>query len=102
MFYCGYAWNMRKLNNNLIIAISASMCLMESCNLFSPPDQLCFQVAGLTLLAVGVYSARNATGVAGRYIEARLGKPSLVRDTSRITLVEAMKHPIKVGQPKLH
>ncbi len=38
------------------------------------------QVAGLTLLAVGVYSARNATAVAGRYIEARLGKPSLVRE----------------------
>lgn len=53
-------------------------------------------MAGLTLLAVGVYSARNATGVAGRYIEARLGKPSLVRETSRITVAEALKHPIKV------
>uniref|UniRef100_A0A3Q2XIJ6 ATPase family AAA domain containing 3A n=1 Tax=Hippocampus comes TaxID=109280 RepID=A0A3Q2XIJ6_HIPCM len=52
-------------------------------------------VAGLTLLAVGVYSARNATGVAGRYIEARLGKPSLVRETSRFTVGEAIKHPIK-------
>lgn len=61
-------------------------------------DKVTATVAGLTLLAVGVYSARNATGVAGRYIEARLGKPSLVRDTSRITLVEAMKHPIKVGK----
>ena len=55
------------------------------------------QVAGLTLLAVGVYTARNATGVAGRYIEARLGKPSLVRETSRITVGEAIKHPIKVS-----
>lgn len=55
-----------------------------------------FQVAGLTLLAVGVYSAKNATAVAGRYIEARLGKPSLVRETSRITVLEALKHPIKV------
>lgn len=54
------------------------------------------QVAGLTLLAVGVYSAKNATAVAGRYIEARLGKPSLVRETSRITVLEALKHPIKV------
>ncbi|XP_051895163.1 ATPase family AAA domain containing 3 [Pristis pectinata] len=61
-------------------------------------DKVTATVAGLTLLAVGVYSARNATGVAGRYIEARLGKPSLVRDTSRITLVEALKHPIKVGK----
>lgn len=54
------------------------------------------QVAGLTLLAVGIYSAKNATLVAGRYIEARLGKPSLVRETSRISLLEALRHPLQV------
>ena len=54
------------------------------------------QVAGLTLLAVGIYSAKNATSVAGRYFEARLGKPSLVRETSRITVLEALRHPIQV------
>lgn len=53
-------------------------------------------MAGLTLLAVGVYSAKNATSVAGRYIEARLGKPSLVRETSRITVLEALRHPMQV------
>eukprot|EP00064_Thunnus_orientalis_P016264 superscaffoldBa00003180_g16328 len=58
-------------------------------------DKLTATVAGLTLLAAGVYSGRNATAVAGRYIEARLGKPSLVRETSRITVAEAIKHPIK-------
>ncbi|TKS71793.1 ATPase family AAA domain-containing protein 3-A [Collichthys lucidus] len=58
-------------------------------------DKVTATVAGLTLLAVGVYSARNATGVAGRYIEARLGKPSLVRETSRFTVGEAIKHPVK-------
>uniref|UniRef100_A0A674HHL8 ATPase family AAA domain containing 3A n=1 Tax=Taeniopygia guttata TaxID=59729 RepID=A0A674HHL8_TAEGU len=58
-------------------------------------DKVTATVAGLTLLAVGVYSAKNATAVAGRYIEARLGKPSLVRETSRITVLEALKHPIK-------
>ncbi|XP_041129595.1 ATPase family AAA domain containing 3 isoform X1 [Polyodon spathula] len=61
-------------------------------------DKVTATVAGLTLLAVGVYSARNATAVAGRYIEARLGKPSLVRETSRITVGEAIKHPIKMGR----
>lgn len=61
-------------------------------------DKVTATVAGLTLLAVGVYSARNATGVAGRYIEARLGKPSLVRETSRISLGEAIKHPIKMAK----
>uniref|UniRef100_A0A4W4HDM4 AAA+ ATPase domain-containing protein n=1 Tax=Electrophorus electricus TaxID=8005 RepID=A0A4W4HDM4_ELEEL len=59
-------------------------------------DKVTATVAGLTLLAVGVYTARNATGVAGRYIEARLGKPSLVRETSRFTVTEAIKHPIKM------
>uniref|UniRef100_A0A7N8YQ44 ATPase family AAA domain containing 3A n=1 Tax=Mastacembelus armatus TaxID=205130 RepID=A0A7N8YQ44_9TELE len=59
-------------------------------------DKVTATVAGLTLLAVGVYSARNATAVAGRYIEARLGKPSLVRETSRFTVGEAIKHPVKV------
>ncbi|KAM7410924.1 hypothetical protein PAMA_021070 [Pampus argenteus] len=58
-------------------------------------DKLTAAVAGLTLLAAGVYTARNATAVAGRYVEARLGKPSLVRETSRITAAEAIKHPIK-------
>ncbi|XP_077941339.1 ATPase family AAA domain-containing protein 3 isoform X2 [Gasterosteus aculeatus] len=58
-------------------------------------DKLTATVAGLTLLAAGVYSARNATAVAGRYIKARLGKPSLVRETSRITVAEAIKHPVK-------
>lgn len=53
-------------------------------------------MAGLTLLAVGVYSAKNATSVAGRYIEARLGKPSLVRETSRVTVLEALRHPLQV------
>lgn len=53
-------------------------------------------MAGLTLLAVGIYSAKNATLVAGRYIEARLGKPSLVRETSRISLLEALQHPLQV------
>ncbi|XP_009574303.1 PREDICTED: ATPase family AAA domain-containing protein 3A isoform X2 [Fulmarus glacialis] len=61
-------------------------------------DKVTATVAGLTLLAVGVYSAKNATAVAGRYIEARLGKPSLVRETSRITVLEALKHPVKVGK----
>ncbi|XP_010086438.1 PREDICTED: ATPase family AAA domain-containing protein 3A [Pterocles gutturalis] len=61
-------------------------------------DKVTATVAGLTLLAVGIYSAKNATAVAGRYIEARLGKPSLVRETSRISVLEALKHPVKVGK----
>ncbi|XP_024211511.1 ATPase family AAA domain-containing protein 3C isoform X1 [Pan troglodytes] len=61
-------------------------------------DKVTATVAGLTLLAVGVYSAKNATLVAGRFIQARLGKPSLVRETSRITVLEALRHPIQVSR----
>ncbi|ELK23626.1 ATPase family AAA domain-containing protein 3 [Myotis davidii] len=61
-------------------------------------DKVTATVAGLTLLAVGIYSAKNATLVAGRYIEARLGKPSLVRETSRISLLEALRHPLQVSR----
>uniref|UniRef100_A0A8C2Z8R1 ATPase family AAA domain containing 3A n=1 Tax=Cyclopterus lumpus TaxID=8103 RepID=A0A8C2Z8R1_CYCLU len=68
------------------------MLICDCCVTVSPHRQ----VAGLTLLAVGVYSARSATAVAGRYIEARLGKPSLVRETSRFTVAEAIKHPVKM------
>lgn len=50
---------------------------------------------GLSLLALGVYTARGATGVTARYVEARIGKPSLVNETSRFSILEAFKHPIE-------
>lgn len=50
---------------------------------------------GLSLVALGVYTAKGATGVTARYIEARIGKPSLVNETSRFSILEAFKHPIK-------
>ncbi|XP_013393991.1 ATPase family AAA domain-containing protein 3-A [Lingula anatina] len=57
-------------------------------------DKVSATAAGLTLLAVGVYTAKYGTGVGARFIEARLGKPSLVRDTSRLSVFETLKHPI--------
>lgn len=50
---------------------------------------------GLSLVALGVYTAKGTTGVTARYIEARIGKPSLVNETSRFSLLEACKHPIQ-------
>ncbi|XP_070560547.1 ATPase family AAA domain-containing protein 3-A-like [Ptychodera flava] len=58
-------------------------------------DKVSATAAGLTLLALGIYTAKMGTGIGARYIEARLGKPSLVRETSRLTLLEGIKHPIK-------
>ncbi|KAL7479968.1 hypothetical protein ACHAW6_005684 [Cyclotella cf. meneghiniana] len=48
----------------------------------------------VSLAAVGIYSAKTAAGIAGRFIEARLGKPSLVRETSRVTASQLLKQPI--------
>ncbi|XP_072864056.1 ATPase family AAA domain-containing protein 3C-like [Chlorocebus sabaeus] len=58
-------------------------------------------VVGLTLLAGGVYSAKNGTAAAARFIEARLWKPSLVSETSRITVLEALQHPFQVVSRRL-
>ncbi|PSN53886.1 ATPase family AAA domain-containing protein 3 [Blattella germanica] len=62
--------------------------------LLSDWDKILAAAGGISLLALGVYSARGTTGVAARYIEARLGKPSLVRETSRFSLMELMRHPV--------
>lgn len=53
---------------------------------------------GLSLLALGVYSAKGAAGVTARFVEARIGKPSLVNETSRFSLLDAVSHPIKMFQ----
>uniref|UniRef100_T1ISF4 AAA+ ATPase domain-containing protein n=1 Tax=Strigamia maritima TaxID=126957 RepID=T1ISF4_STRMM len=57
-------------------------------------DKVFATAIGLSVLAVGVYSAKRGTGVLARYIEARLKKPVLVRETSRLTPFEMLKHPI--------
>lgn len=61
-------------------------------------DKVLAAVGGLSLLALGVYSAKGGTGVAARYVEARIGKPSLVNETSRFSFLDAISHPIKMFQ----
>ncbi|CAL2031852.1 unnamed protein product [Caenorhabditis brenneri] len=64
----------------------------------SDKTKIAAAVGGLTALAVGWYTAKRGTALTARYIESRLGKPSLVRETSRITPLEVAKHPIKTFQ----
>jgi len=45
--------------------------------------------------ALGIYTARTATTVTGNYIAARLGKPSLIRETSRLSLGDVSRHPLR-------
>eukprot|EP00549_Striatella_unipunctata_P022475 CAMPEP_0118724068 /NCGR_PEP_ID=MMETSP0800-20121206/32352_1 /TAXON_ID=210618 ORGANISM="Striatella unipunctata, Strain CCMP2910" /NCGR_SAMPLE_ID=MMETSP0800 /ASSEMBLY_ACC=CAM_ASM_000638 /LENGTH=579 /DNA_ID=CAMNT_0006632561 /DNA_START=32 /DNA_END=1772 /DNA_ORIENTATION=- len=48
----------------------------------------------ITGIAAGVYTARTSIGVAGRFVEARLGKPSLVRETSRVAATQWLHSPV--------
>merc|ERR1719354_1029087 len=64
-------------------------------NLLGDWDKITSMVVGLSLLAGGVYTAKMGLGVGFRYIENRIRKPSLVRDTSRVTLFNTIRHPIK-------
>ncbi|GAX25444.1 hypothetical protein FisN_1Hh400 [Fistulifera solaris] len=52
----------------------------------------------ITGIAVGVYTARTSIGVAGRFVEARLGKPSLVRETSRLSAGQFLRQPLASTQ----
>merc|ERR1719171_2712055 len=54
--------------------------------LLSDPNKLLGTVGGLTALALGVYTAKNATRVAANLAEKRLGRPALVRETSRMRI----------------
>ena len=59
-------------------------------------EKLASSVFAITALALGIYTARMGTGVAGKYIEARLGKPSLVRETSRNVGVAQTLNPVPI------
>lgn len=58
-------------------------------------DKVLSAAGGLSLLALGIYSAKGATGVASRYVESRIGRPSLVNETSRFTFKDVIAHPLK-------
>lgn len=61
----------------------------------SEPAKIQAAVAGLVALTAGYYAAKGSLGIAFRFIEARLAKPSLVRETSRISPFETVRHPIQ-------
>jgi len=54
----------------------------------------------LTGVAFGLYAAKVSTGVAGRVIEARLGKPSLVRETTRKNFLTNPFYTVKAALVK--
>lgn len=58
-------------------------------------DRVTATALGLTLMAGGVYTAKHSISIVGRSIESRIGKPALLRDTSRLNVVDLFKNPIQ-------
>eukprot|EP00375_Theileria_parva_P000158 XP_762827.1 AAA family ATPase [Theileria parva strain Muguga] len=57
-------------------------------SLLSDKQRLTYTVMTLTGLSLGVYTAKNGTKVARKVIEQKIGKPSLVRETSKSIITE--------------
>ncbi|KAA3674474.1 ATPase family AAA domain-containing protein 3A/B [Paragonimus westermani] len=74
---------------------TAGSVLGSGLNAFiSERDKVATVIGSLTLLAGGIYGAKYGIGTVARLAEARIGKPSLVRDTSRLNIVDTLRHPI--------
>eukprot|EP00919_Chromeraceae_sp_WS-2016_P038775 GHVR01092573.1.p1 GENE.GHVR01092573.1~~GHVR01092573.1.p1 ORF type:complete len:587 (+),score=163.53 GHVR01092573.1:40-1800(+) len=66
-------------------------------------ERLTAVVGGFTALALGVYGARAGVGVAARVIERNLGRPPLVKETSRWSFARGTCDYFKnlfVGKPE--
>lgn len=57
-------------------------------------EKLTNTAVSITALALGIYSAKTGTKIAGKFIEARLGKPSLVRETTKKNILQMIGSPL--------
>jgi ATPase family AAA domain-containing protein 3A/B len=60
--------------------------------------QLRNTVGTITAIGVGLIAARTTIGIVGRAVEARLGKPSLIRETSRVSVGQWFRQPVTTVQ----
>ncbi|CAH8458434.1 unnamed protein product [Schistosoma guineensis] len=67
-------------------------------NFLSEPDKMATVIGSLTLLAGGIYGAKYGIGTFTKVVESRIGKPALVRETSRLNIVDTCRHPIKTAK----
>ncbi|VEL16085.1 unnamed protein product [Protopolystoma xenopodis] len=65
--------------------------------LLSDRDKVTTTVLACTALTAGVYASRYGISSLTKFIESRIGKPSLVRETSRLNAVDMLQHPLKPG-----
>ncbi|XP_955399.1 AAA family ATPase, putative [Theileria annulata] len=60
-------------------------------SLLNDKQRLTYTALTLTGLSLGIYSAKNGTKVARKVIEQKIGKPSLVRETSKSIITNNIK-----------
>lgn len=58
-------------------------------------DKVRSTVIGITLFAGGIYAAKHSVSITARAIESRIGKPKLLKETSRLNIIDLFSHPIK-------
>ncbi|UYV79528.1 ATAD3A [Cordylochernes scorpioides] len=61
---------------------------------FSSYDKPIRLVGTVTLVAAGIYVSKNSTRLLSRYVESHLFQPALIRESSRVSPGEFLKHPI--------
>lgn len=61
-------------------------------------DKVRSTALGLTLFAGGIYAAKHSVSITARAIESRIGKPKLLKETSRLNIIDLFSHPIKSFQ----
>jgi len=61
-------------------------------------DKIRSTALGLTLFAGGIYGAKYSVSMTARAIEARIGRPKLLKETSRLNAIDLLSHPIKSFQ----
>lgn len=58
-------------------------------------DKVKSTALGLTLFAGGIYAAKHSVSITARAIESRIGRPKLLKETSRLNAIDLLSHPIK-------
>jgi AAA+ superfamily predicted ATPase len=92
--------NARRQTEVEIAAVNASINSRAFYDAITNPRNLMKGAATLTAVAIGFFAAKEFSKVAANYVEARLGKPKLVKESSRLSFFEEAKNAITGKQPR--
>ncbi|KAL7636364.1 UNVERIFIED_CONTAM: hypothetical protein RMT77_013139 [Armadillidium vulgare] len=78
---------------------TASSAIGTGLNSFlGDPKKIAAAVGGAVALTTGYFATKGTLGLTFKFIEARIAKPSLVRETSRIVPADFFRHPIQTAK----